>query len=103
MTEDWIRGISIDPLEYAKNMVVPRKWLRQKESGEYESHSLRTPVKIMALMLTIIFGRDDGTIYKLNWVLLIYYKAFEGTTFNWVDIISDNLSSYVEIAQGGLT
>ena len=25
MTEDWIKGINIDPLEYAKKMVVPEK------------------------------------------------------------------------------
>ena len=25
MTKDWIKGINIDPLEYAKNMVVPGK------------------------------------------------------------------------------
>ena len=37
MTEDRIKGIKFDPLEYAKKMVVPRKQLRQKASGEYES------------------------------------------------------------------
>ena len=36
MTEDWIKGINIDPLEYAKKMVVPKKQLRKKASREYE-------------------------------------------------------------------
>ena len=54
-------------------------------------------------MLNGIFGRADETMYKFNWVTLIYYIAFEGTIFNWEDIISDNLSFCVAAAQGGIT
>ena len=56
MTNDWIKGINIDLWVYAKRMVVPGKQLRYKESEEYESQSLRTPFKIISLMLNIIFG-----------------------------------------------
>ena len=66
MTEDWIKGINIDPLEYAKKMIVLGKQLRQKASEEYECQSLRTPFRIIDLLLSRIFGREDGTIYKLN-------------------------------------
>ena len=98
MNEYWIRWIKIDPLEYAKKMVVPEKQLIQKASEEYESQSLRNPFRIIALLLNIIFGRADGTIYKLNWVPMIYYIDFEGTLFNWEDIISDSLLSCVMVA-----
>ena len=103
LIEDWIKGINIDPLEYAKKMVVSGNQLRQKPSGEYECQSLRTPFRITALLLSRIFGREDGTIYKLNWVPLIYYIAFQGTVFNWAYIISDSLSSSITATQGGLT
>ena len=76
LTEDWIKGININLLEYAKQMVVLGKQLRQKASIEYECQSLRTPFRIIALLLSRIFGRADQTIYKLNWVPLIYYIAF---------------------------
>ena len=56
MKNDWIKGVNIDPLECAKKMIMPGKQLRQKTSGEYESPSLRTPFKIIALMFNIIFG-----------------------------------------------
>ena len=98
MNNDWIKGINIDPLECAKRMIMPGKQLRQKTSGKYESQSLLTPFRIIALMLNRIFGRVDGNLYKLSWVPLIYYVAFEGTIFNWQDIILEILSSYVTTA-----
>ena len=93
ITEDWVKAINIDPFEYAKKMMVLGKQLWKKASGEYESHSLRKPFRIISLLLDKIFGRGDGTIYKLNWVPLIYNIAFESTVFNWAFIISDSLSS----------
>ena len=58
ITEDWIKGINIDPLEYAKKIVVPRKHLRHKVSGEYESQSLRTPFRIIDLLLSWNFWQS---------------------------------------------
>ena len=46
-------------------------------------------------MLNRIFFRGNGKLYKLIWIPLIYYVAFEGTIFNWVGIISSSLSSCV--------
>ena len=37
MNNDWIKSISIDPLECAKKMMVLGKQLRKKETREYES------------------------------------------------------------------
>ena len=54
-------------------------------------------------MLNKIFGRAYGTIYKLNWVPLIYFIAFQGTIFNWAKIISESLPSFVASSQGGMT
>ena len=63
-------------------MMMLGKQLRQNEIGEYESQILQTPFRIIALMLNRIFGHADGTLYKVNWIPLIYYVAFEGTIFN---------------------
>ena len=103
MTDDWVKMVNLDIFECAKKMMMPGKQLRQKETGEYESQILITSFRIMALMLNRIFGRADGTLYKVNWIPLIYYVAFEGTYFNWTYIISDSLSSYVDAARGGIT
>ena len=88
MIEYWIKGINIDPLEYAKKMIVSRKQLRQQASGEYEFQSLRTPFRIIALLLSRIFGRGYETIYKLKWVPFIYYISLQGIVFNWEDTSS---------------
>ena len=103
MTEDWINGINIDPLEYAKKLIIAGKQLRQKESGEYECQRLRTHFRIIALLLSKIFGRAYGTIYKINSVPFSYYVAIQGIVFNWEDIISDILSSCIMAGKGVLT
>ena len=64
---------------------------------------LKDPFQNYSFIVEQNFGKADGTIYKLNWVPLIYYIAFQGTIFNWEDIISNNLSSSIAVAQGGLT
>ena len=60
------------------------------------------PYRIIDLMLNNIFGKENGRLYKLSWIPLIYYVAFEGTIFNLEYIISSILSSCVDSAQGGM-
>ena len=54
-------------------------------------------------MLNRIFGWENGKLYKLSWIPLIYYVAFEGTIFNWAGIISNSLLSCVDVAEGWIT
>ena len=54
-------------------------------------------------MLNSIFSQVDETLYKLIWIPIIYYVSFEGTIFNWEEIISDSLSACVAAARGGIT
>ena len=103
MTDEWVKKVDIDVLECAKKMMITRKQLCLNETGKYESSSLRTPFRIIVLMLNKIFGRADETLFKLSWIPLIYYVAFEGTIFNWEDIVLSSLSSCVAAAQGGIT
>ena len=103
MTDDWVKKVDMDIMECAKKIMVTGKQLHQKETGEYVSTRLRTPFRIIALMLNRIFCWANGILYKLSWIPLIYYVAFEGTIFNWENIISSSLSSYVFSTQGGIT
>ena len=74
------------------------KSFRQKAFGEYETASLRTPYRVISLMLNRIFDRDDGTFYKIGWIPLMYHVTMMGTVFNWEDIIANSLSSYITVA-----
>ena len=88
MTDEWVNKVGLDIVECAKRMMIAGKQLRQKATEEYEIASLRSPYRVIALMLNNIFGQENRILHKLIWIPLIYYVALEGTLFNWVDIIS---------------
>ena len=83
-------------------MVAKGKTFRHKQSREYETAHLRTPFRIIALMISKLYGRADGKTYNFGWIPLMYYVAMEGTIFNWEDIATRNLSKCVNVAQEGL-
>ena len=56
---------------------------------------IRAPFKIIALLLSKLYGRANGNIYNVDWLTLMYYVAMEGTIFNWEDIATRNLAKYV--------
>ena len=56
-------------------MMIAGKQFHQKASGEYENASLDTPYGLIALMLNMIFGRENGKFYKMSWIPLIYHVA----------------------------
>ena len=64
---------------------------------------MRTLYRLIALMLTQIFGQENGRFYKMSWISLIYYVAMQGTIFNWEYIMADSMSSCIVVALGGLT
>ena len=84
-------------------MAVPGKIFRTRPSREYDTATLRTPYRFIALMLNMIFGRAHGKIFKLGWVPIIFYVATQGTVFNWENIVSNNLSARIASALGGVS
>ena len=75
LTEDWLKEIKMDLVETLKRMLVPRKNFRTRPSREYDTATLRTPYRIIALILNRIFGRAHGKSFKLEWVPIIFYVA----------------------------
>ena len=63
---------------------------------------LRTPFRIIALLLSKMYGRADGKMYNIGWFPLMYYVAMEGTIFIWAYIATRNLAKCVKAAQEGL-
>ena len=82
LTEDWLKTINLDLVKTLKRMLVPGKNFRTRPSGEYDTATLRTPYRFIALMLNRIFGRAHGKSFKLEWVPIIFYVATQGTVFN---------------------
>jgi hypothetical protein len=58
----------------------------------------------MVDMLCRLYEEPDTTHFPLSYMPLIYFCANVGTSFNWADILSENLKnviSYVTQAQPG--
>ena len=82
LTEDCLKKINLELVETLKRMLVPSKSFRTRPSGEYDTATLRTPCRFIALMLNRIFGRAHSKSFKLGWVPIIFYVATQGTIFN---------------------
>ena len=82
LNEGWLKDLNLDVLENVKRMMILEKNFRTRPSGENETASLRTPYKLIALMLNRIFGRANGKNFKLSWVPVIFFVATQGTIFN---------------------
>ena len=80
--EGWFKELGLELVETMKKMMIPRKNFKTRPSGEYETSTLRTPYRFIALMLNIIFGRANGKSFNLGWILAIYYVVTQGTIFN---------------------
>ena len=76
MTTDWINSLTIDHVGNAKMMTTENKSFRQRASGEYETTSLYTPYRLVALMLNRIFNRANGKFYKMGWAHLGCFVLF---------------------------
>ena len=82
--------------------MVEGNTFRNKQSGEYDTTHLKTPYRLIVLLLNKIYGRFDGKFNKFGWIALIYHIDMKGTVFNWADIIAKNLSTSIKAAQEGL-
>ena len=99
---EWVKCTKFDYKTTAKMMVAKGNTFRHKKLGEYESARLRTPFKIIALIMRKLYGRDDGKMYNFGCIPLIYYVAMEGTIFNRENIATRNFSKCVKTAHEGL-
>ena len=72
LIEGWLKDLNLDVVETVKMMMILGKNFRTRPSGEYETSSLHTPYKLIALMLNRIFGRDNGRNFKIGWVPVIF-------------------------------
>ena len=102
VTTEWVKRLKLYYATTAKMMMVEGKKFRHKQSGKYETTHLRTPYRLIVLLLNKMYGRDDGKFCKFGWIALIYHIAMKGTIFNWSDITAKNLSTSIKASQASL-
>ena len=96
MTTEWVKSLKIYYATTAKMMMVEGNNFRNKQSGEYETAHLKTPYKLIVLLLNKIYGKADGKFYKFGWITLIYHINMKGTVFNWANIIAKKISTSIK-------
>ena len=101
LSDDWLDSIRMDLVETLKKILLPGKLYRYRQTGEYDTASLRAPYRFIALMLNRIFGRANDRLFKLEWIPIIFHVATQGTVFNWDSLVSSSLSSCLVAALGG--
>ena len=103
LTESWLKEINLNLVETVKRMMIPGKNFWTRPSREYDTATLQTPYRFIALMLNKLFGRAHGKSFKLGWIPIIFYVATQGTVFNWENIVSNSLSACISSALGGVS
>ena len=56
LKEEWLKGLDLDILDNVRRMMVHGNHFRTRPSEEYETAHLRTPYRLIALMLSGSFG-----------------------------------------------
>ena len=72
LSDDWLKNIRMDLVETLKIMLFPGRNFRTRPTGEYDTTSLRTPYKFIALMLNRSFGKAHGKSFKLEWMPIFF-------------------------------
>ena len=84
-------------------MMITGKNFQTKPSREYDTSTLHTTYRFIALMLNRIFGRAHEKSFKIGWIPIIFYVATQGTIFNWSNIVSNSLPACISAAMGGVS
>ena len=103
LTESWLKDLNLYMVETVKRMMILGNKFCTRPSGEYETSSLCTPYRLIALMLNWIFERANGKKFKIGWVPVIFFLATQGTIFNWENIVSNSFSSCISATLGGVS
>ena len=72
LTESWLKELNLDMVEIVKKMMILGKNFHTRPSGEYKTSTLRTPYRLLALILNRIFRRANGKNFKIGWVPVIF-------------------------------
>jgi hypothetical protein len=62
-------------------------------------NSLRRPYQYLVAMLCRLDKEPDATQFPFSYIPLIYFYAYLGTSFNWADILSRNLTTAISIGK----
>ena len=64
--------------------------------AKWKTSKFRKSVQIIAIFLSRVFGRKDGSTFLDKWIPIIYQLITSGATLNLGEIISSNLDNQLK-------
>ena len=64
LTKSWLKEVGLDLVEMVKRMMILGKNFRTRRSGEYDTSTLRSPYRFIALMLNRIFVEQKEKVSR---------------------------------------
>jgi hypothetical protein len=62
---------------------------------QYPKTNLNRTYQYMVAMLCMLYGEPYATHFPLSHMPLIYFYAYVGVSFNWKDILSENIKAAI--------
>lgn len=93
VTPEWLKQKS----EYVDLLTIMKGWWSEGHfktnfaSIEWKTSKFRKGVQIIIILLSIFFGRKDGSTFPDKWILIMYHIITCGESLNWGEHISSNL------------
>jgi hypothetical protein len=88
-------------MQYEKNYPdLIKDWWGHPEKFREETHSIYATTSLdahmiyVAMMLCRLFGRKESTHFLLAWVPIMH-KVAKGFSFNWANMLSDNMAKEI--------
>ena len=63
---------------------------------EWKTSKFRKTIQIIVILLSRVFGRNDGSTFPDKWISIIYQIITSGATLNWGELISSNLDNQLK-------
>ena len=67
-----------------------------KPSNSYLVSWFREPFSLLAAMFSRLYGLENCSLFKVDWVLVDHNILLAGESFNWVHILSMNMKEEIE-------
>ena len=84
----WLEAQNLDVHATMKSWWVPTKRFRVKPGQtHYDTASLREPYRILAMMISRLYGEPNARDFFEKWVPLMYEVCTKGVIFNWSSIL----------------
>ena len=95
---DWLKqkSESTDMLTILKGWWSEGNFRIKPANVEWKTSKFRKIVQIIVILLSILFGRKDGSTFLDKWIPIIYQIMTSRATLNWSELISSNLDNQLK-------